>query len=94
MEAQEQYVAEQPTTPDTVEVFWVVARDHPTLHCSKRQPSFRAAHEEAKRLAAKEHSRFFVLEVVGAAVPETPTIAWHDAAPVAAPTEGAEHAVA
>ena len=91
MEAQAQDMAKQsPTSNDTVEVFWVVARDLSTLHCSKRQPSFTAAHEEAKWLAAKEHSRFFVLEVVGAAVPETPTIVWQDAAPVAEHQEG-EH---
>jgi len=82
----EEAMNEQP--PATVAVFWVVAKDTPMLHCSKRHDTFASAEAEAKRLAAKEHRRFFVLEVVGAAIPQTPPIVWQDAAPIVEQEDG------
>jgi len=58
------------------ESFCIVARDGNTLQGTIRHPTVGDASQEALRLAAKGHGRFYVLQMVGYAQPAQPPARW------------------
>ncbi len=63
------------------ERFWAVCKDQAQMATSRRHPTFKDAYDEAKRLAATERKRFFVLECMGWAEPVDVPAEYHQAPP-------------
>ena len=58
--------------------FWVIVRDMPQTHVSKRHMTLRAAKEEAGRLCRQEQAQFCVMEVVAVVEPSEMPLIWYD----------------
>jgi len=56
--------------------FWMVIREKEGAGTFIRHDTITDATNEAERLCKKEGGTFYVLEVVGAYMPETPPIKW------------------